>query len=127
MCPASLFAPQTSEFITHGIIRSFGQTAMLAFAKFVVALCDLPDCRALLAVVSKSIKLLWPSKHTMCINRDSFSPAKAHKAYAVCNFGSNALQSEQLSVGSAVTISTPGQHFAGVKSFHTNDWAFWIS
>lgn len=50
MCPASLFAPQAPEFITDSIISSSGQTAVLAFAEFVVALGNLPDCRALLTV-----------------------------------------------------------------------------
>lgn len=48
--PASLFTPQAPKSVSNSIIGSFGQTAVLPFAEFVVALSDLPY---LIGVISK--------------------------------------------------------------------------
>ena len=85
MCPSGFFAPQVSKLVSNGIICCLCQAGVLAFAKLVVSLGDLPDVR---------------------VDGYSFTPAQSHETDAIGNLGSYALQFEQLLMSMTISFSS---------------------
>lgn len=70
MGPACLLTPKTAEVVSYSIVGRLCQAAVFAFTKFVVALCDLPNCSSSVDFLARD---LW--RLTMRIYRDSLPPS----------------------------------------------------